>query len=173
MYHNIKTHNNKQIIQGFSLIELLVAIAIIGIISIIAVQGLYDIVSIQAKQQTIEDSSDGFRVYVKLITKSVIEAQRVSIPNPGEIQIVGDLYCQTIKHDPVTGSVLHSKVSSPCAPPDAGFVTVTNEDFKITSLVFSPTGSSLEAVSLSMEGYYKNSLGNHPIKYSTTLTKRI
>ncbi len=174
MYHAINKQDYKNILTGFSLVELLVAIAIIGIISVISVQGLYDIVSIRAKQQTIEDSSDSFRVISRLITKSVIEAERVSIPNSQEIRLVSDASCQTIKYNG-TSSILYAKVSDPtCTPPiltedDA----ITSGDFVITSFSLSPTGNSVDIILLEMTGHYKNSLGDHPIKYTTTISKRI
>ena len=171
MYHAIKY--KKQHKPGFTLVELLVAIAIIGIISIVGVRILYDVVSIRAKQQTIEDSSDSFRVLARLITKSVMESQSVSVPNSHELRIIGEDHCQTIRYDPVTGSILHSKITNPCTPPDAGLIKLTSDDLVITNCNLSPTGVSVKVLSLELQGYYKNSLSNHPLVYKTTISSRL
>jgi prepilin-type N-terminal cleavage/methylation domain-containing protein len=75
------THKKGKIIKvsGFTLVELLVSVTILGLTSIIAVQSLYDSLSIRSKQQTIENSSDSFRIVVRLITNAVVEAKSVDI----------------------------------------------------------------------------------------------
>lgn len=173
-YSGLRTNYNAKAGRlGFTLIELLVAIAIIGIISIVAVQTLYDSVTIRARQNFIEDSSDDFRILASNITKNVMEAQRVSVPNPSEIRITGDGYCQTIIYDDANNTIVSSQVTSdPCTPPDSNFVTITDSNLIVTRLRFHPTGNSLKTVSMEFEGNYKNSLSDHPFQYKTSVTTR-
>lgn len=170
----MKKINNQINSQGFTLVELLVAIAIMGIISVVAVRSLYDIVSVRAKQQSIEISSDSFRTLTRLITKSVIESNNVDVPNNHELNITGNNSCETLRYDPSTASVLYAKVSmAPCTPPNSGFTTLTDPDLVINNFSLTPTGTDIKVVSVEIDGFYKNSLGDHPIKYSTTITPRL
>lgn len=180
MSQNIKNmfNNNK---SGFTLIELLIAIAVFAIISIISVQGLYDIVSIRAKQQTIEDSSDSLRTIARLISKSVTEADRVAIENSGTLLKTENNYeCHTFQYS--SGLILH-KISksteptetdpgTPCTPPTPAITdTITTEDLSIDSFTVTSIDGN-KAISLSITGSHTNSLGDHPIKYSTTIARR-
>lgn len=170
--HHIK--NNQ---RGFTLIELMIAIAVMGVISIIAVRGLYDVVLMRAKQQTVEDTADSFRTITRTITKAVIESQNVYVPNNSEIRITGEKACQTYKFDASQKAILFYEIfPGPCTPPDpatSAAANITGNDIEITSLIFSPVNSASNVIVMQIEGVYKNSLGDHPIKYETTMTPRI
>ncbi len=173
MLLNIK-NNFKNKYKGFTLVEILIAVAITGIISIISIQGLFDIISIRAKQQSIEESSENFRIIIRALSKAATESINIDIPNINEIRITGEKECQTIKYNSVNKSLEKALVSqNPCIPPDSNFQTITNSEITITKFSLSPIGQNVKLILLEVEGYYKNSLGDHPIKYTTTITKRI
>jgi prepilin-type N-terminal cleavage/methylation domain-containing protein len=169
--------------NGFTLVELLIAIAVFGIISVISVQGLYDIVSFRAKQQTIEDSSDSLRIITRQISKSVTEADRITIENTGTtLKTENEIECHTFTYE--SGNILH-KISksiepteddpgTPCTPPTPGLTdAITSDDYtNIDNFSLSPVGSNVQVVTLEITGQYTNSLGDHPINYSTTITRR-
>lgn len=159
--------------KGFTLIELLVAIAIVGIISIISIQSLYNAVTIRSKQYSIEDSSDDFRSLIKIITKEVVEGRNIKIPNSHQIMITGDGSCTTVSIEVQT--VKYLQVSTPCTPPTVGLTNILGSNFTIDTVksYFSPVSDPARVVSIYIEGVYKNSLGEHPFKYQTTVTPRI
>ena len=165
MLHNIKN------VRGFTLVELLVAVAIVGIISIISVQSLYDAVSIRSKQYSIEDTSDNFRSMIKLITKEVMGGKNISIINSGEIKIKGDVSCVTITYVSGSGSVLYSRSTDTlCIPPT---LNISGRNIQISDFSLSPVSDLPRVVSLYIKGVYKNSLGDHPFEYQTTITPRV
>ncbi len=165
--------------SGFTLVELLVAIAIVGIISVISVQSLYDSISFRSKQYSIEDSSDNYRSLVKLITGSVLEAQSISILSSSEMEIIGEGICRTIVYDG-TASVRYGQATgASCIPPDCsapdylGCAPLNGNGVLISNFSLSPIGTSPGIVTLELEGISKNSLGEHPFKYQTTITPRV
>lgn len=185
-YHMLQNTNNKshKNCQGFTLIELLIAIAVFGIISVISVQGLYDIVAYRAKQQTIEDSSDSLRTITRLISKSVTEADKVTVEDSGTtLKTENNQECHTFKYD--SGNILHRSSKSidateddpgtPCTPPspDPTDIITVEDLVKIDEFTLSPVGTNVQTVTLEIRGEYQSSLGNHPINYTTTITKRI
>ena len=176
MYHVIKKDKTRKQ-KGFTLVELLIAIAIIGTISVISVQLLYDIVSIRAKQQTIEDSSDSFRIVSRLISKSIMEARYISIQDTGtSVQIIQDESCQTISYNLENSSIRYKSTDSTSCANIASLTAddnITSNDLIITKFLLSQLDEKARVILFEMEGYYKNSLGNHPINYTTTITRRI
>lgn len=160
--------------NGFTLIELLIAIAVMGIITIGAVKTLYDILVIRAKQQSLENTSDNFRSLLQLVTTSIHEAQYVSVTDNNEVRIVGPYVCRTIKFDPATGIVAQAEdAETPCTPPDSNFKNITGSNLIISNFTFSPIGTGNTFINIDIEGTYRNSLGDHPVKYQTTITPRL
>lgn len=167
-----------KIFQGFTLIELLIAVVIFGIISIISVQGLYDIVSIRAKQQTIEDGSDTVRVIARQISKSVTEANSVNVIENSMLETKNPLECHTFQYDSSSGLIWHkieySTEDTVCVAPEPTIDNaIITDDLVINSFTLTPLGTHAKAIHLTIEGTYENSLGDHPVKYSTTITRRI
>jgi len=174
MLLNIEKYIKSNLNKGFTLVELLVAVAIIGIISTISVQSLYDAVSIRSKQHYIEDTSDDLRSLVKLVTNSILEGNVIKIPNSREIMIVGDSSCATIKFDAGTGLVLHSRITGvSCTPPTSGFTTVSGNNIEIEDFSFSPVSNSPSVITLRIIYKYVDASGNHPFTYQTTITPRV
>lgn len=160
--------------NGFTLVELLIAIAIMGTITVAAVKSLYDILTIRAKEQTLEDSSESLRTLIQLVSISIQEAQYVSVVNSNEVRIVGPDSCKTIRFDSVAKVVTKSEtLVIPCVPPTTDFKNITRDDFVITSFSFSPIQPRNLFVNMEIEGFYRNSLGDHPVSYQTSITPRI
>jgi hypothetical protein len=113
-------------------------------------------------------------MFSRFLTRSVIEAQNIAVPNAHEIKIITGSYCLSVKYDPGNSVLLYSIIEDiPCVAPDTGFSEITPTDFRITNFLFSPTGTGIKAVNLEIEGFYENSLTDHPVKYRLTMTKRI
>lgn len=175
MYQNININKRgiKTNKNGFTLVELLVAVAILGIISTISVQMLYDGVTLRAKQYSLETSSESIRTFVKQISTSIIGSKNISISaDHSKIYITGEEVCetyafadQTIKYSNMTGDT--------CTPPESVVPYLLNEEITISDLSFFSEGDPPRVVNIYLEGVYKDSLGDHPIKYMTSVTPRI
>lgn len=161
--------------SGFTLVELLVATAILGIISVIGVQLLWDTITTFSKQNSIEASSENLRTFIDNFTNDIQEAKSISVPNSNTIEITGNI-CRTIKYNPTQKWIEEAQDKSiPCTPPDstALFIKVTQEEIVINRFEISPTGLLPETVFFQIEGFYKDSLGQHPIKFSSNVTPRV
>ena len=168
MSRNIKVN----ILSGFTLVELLVSVAIIGIISMISIQMLYDGVTLRSKQYSLETSSESVRVFLKQISKAIVESKDVEVPTSDKILITGENICQTFSYDGVGKKILYSKVESvECA--EIGSQPIMDPEIEIIDLSFSPIGDSLSVVNIEIEGVYKDSLGEHPINYKTSVSPRM
>ena len=166
--------------SGFSLIELLVAVAIFAGISLVGVQLLWDTLTTRSKQYAIEGSSDNVRLLVSTLTRSIQSAKNVNVLDAWTVQITGNP-CRTILLDNNEKIVEAIDANDPCSPPAAGsgsFNPVTKEEILIknkqTNLpLFSPVGSFSKVITIEMNGIYKDSLGEHPFNFKTTITPRI
>ena len=158
---------------GFTLVELLVAIGIIGIISVISTQLLWNTVTTRAKQESIEVSSENFRTFIKYLTNSIQEAGSINIPNSSTIEIKGKI-CRTIhlKADKIEEA---QSFAANCLPPDtsASYLRVTPVGVELDTYTFSPTGLNPDSVTITIIGIYRDSLGEHPINFVTSVTPRI
>lgn len=171
MFQTINIQNKKQF-SGFTLVELLVSVAILGLIAVISVQSLYDSLSIRSKQQMIEESSDSVRLMIRLITTAVVQGKKVEVSSDGkQIKIVGELFCTTIKPDESEKAILLSTV--PCDPPTAdNFENISGDNVEISTFIASPTGTDVDIVNLTIEGKSFDSMGEHKVKYQTSITPR-
>lgn len=158
---------------GFTLIELLVATVILAGISVVSVQLLWDSVSLRSKQTSIEQSSDNFRLLINNLTKEVQGAQSISVPNAETLEIVSSP-CRTIRKT-ADGKGIEEATSTvdPCTPPTSGFVKITQDQFAVRTLEFTPLGTILKSVTMKIAGDYKDSLGNHPVDFQTTISPRV
>ncbi|MFH1971261.1 MAG: prepilin-type N-terminal cleavage/methylation domain-containing protein [Patescibacteria group bacterium] len=169
MLHTIKN------IKGFTLVELLVATAIIGVVAVIGVQILWDTLSLSSKQNSIESSSENFRIFISSFTNSIQEAKNISILNSNTIQITGDI-CKTIKLNTAKKWIEEAQDKSvPCTPPPltSSFNQITQDQILINKFELSPIGPLLNTVFVQIEGVFKDSLGEHPINFSSSVTPRV
>lgn len=161
--------------SGFTLVELLVATAILGIISVIGVELLWDTLTTSSKQNSIEVSSENLRTFIDNFTNDIQQAKSISVPDKYTIEITGDT-CRTIKHNAIQKWIEEAHDQSvPCVPPDstAFFTKVTQEGVVIDKFEISPTGLLPGTVFFQIEGAYKDSLGEHPIKFRSSVTPRV
>lgn len=151
------------------------AVAIIAVISIVSVQTLYDGVAIRAKQYSLETSSESSRIFLKKITKAIIEAGNISVSADNhEIEIVDENMCRMYVFDSANKRILYSETMGQiCTPPVAGSKGIMDDEIEITKLTFSPAGESVTFIDLEIDGIFKDSLGNHPIRYKTSITPRM
>ena len=165
----------KTLVSGFTLVELLVATAIISVISIFGVNLLWDSLTSRAKQDSIETTSESFRTFLVTLTRSVQEANSINIPNTTSIQITGKP-CLTIRYNLTDKSIEEAIDTTPtCVPPAAGasFIRLTREELKVQKFELSPTGFLPNFISVKIEGLYKDSLGEHPFNFYSTITPRV
>jgi len=165
---------------GFSLIELLIAMAIFSSLSLVSVHLLWGTVSTRTKQSSIEEANDNLRLLVGNLTKEIQGAKSVSLDNCTldichTLKITGDI-CRTIWLDQTKHMIYEAKQSSPCVPPaPSGGDPMSKEQIYIDTVNFSPpvvSGQS-KIISIYIHGEFKDNFGNHPIEYETTVTPRV
>lgn len=162
-------------VRGNTLVELLVATAIIGTISVIGVNVLWDSIMARAKQNSIEGTSENFRVFLTTLTRSIHEAKSINIPDPTLIQITGNP-CQTLRFNTTNKwleeAVVADAVCTP-PPPDAVFERLTQDKINLTKFELSPTGFLPSFVTIKIEGIYQDGLGEHLFRFYSTVTPRV
>lgn len=158
---------------GFSLIEILVAVAILAGLSVVGTQLLWDTLTTRAKQTSIESASDNLRLFTSTITKAIQSAKSISIPDFSTIKITGDP-CLTIRFNSGNKTIEQAiDSSSSCVPPSGGFKAITKSEMIIQNLEFSPAGGLPQVVTIKIDGIYKDGLGEHPVNLTTTVASRI
>jgi prepilin-type N-terminal cleavage/methylation domain-containing protein len=158
---------------GFTLIELVVAVAIMAAISVVSIQLLWDTVAARSKQYQIEGSTENIRNIVTDITGYVKEAKSINIPDAQTIEITAEV-CRTIRFNAVNFRLemaIDNSVS--CIPPTSGFGYITSQEIALSKFEFSPVGFLPESVNFVVEGIYEDSLGEHQFEYNTTIIPRV
>lgn len=160
-------------VKGYTLVELLVAILIIAAISVISVNILWDSLTTRSKAYAIERSSDNFRQFIQTLTNSIYEAKAINIPSSGVIEISGDP-CMTLSFNS-GGNYIEglSDLSTNCTPPTSGFERMTDESIIVARFDTQPVGNLPTDVNVEITGVYKDSLGEHPFEYKTTIHPRV
>lgn len=155
--------------DGFTLLELVVALGIFGSIGIVIVGTLYTVLVIRSKQQSIETSSHAARAVLTTVTNAILVAKHVSVPSSDTVRITGE-QCRTIRKN---GSNLEQAVdiSPTCTPPTSGFVVFTPDGVSVTAFAVVMTGS--DAVQISFSGTYIDAFGSHDFNYQTSATPRV
>lgn len=156
--------------RGFTLLELLVAMAIFGALSLVSVQSLWDTLSTRSKQYSIENSTSVIRPVIAAVTQQVISASSINIFSASEIRITGTTLCTTIKQNG-TAIVLGTDAVATCAP--GTFTPLTAPPVSITTFSITPTGMSPKVVSVSITGLYKDSIGSHNFQYNFSVSPRV
>jgi len=159
--------------RGFTLIELIVAIGIFGALSLVSVQVLWDTLSTRSKQYSIENSASVIRPIVATLSQAIVSATYINVVSSTQIQITG-LPCRTIQLNSTTKALEQATATgASCTPPTSGFTPLTPPAISITSLSFAPTGVQPKAVSISIAGTYKDSLGSHAFQYNFSVSPRV
>jgi prepilin-type N-terminal cleavage/methylation domain-containing protein len=167
-----KSTLNQRQSAGFTLIELLIGMALVAALSAATINLLYDVTTTRSKQYSLENSSDHLRLILNDITRSIQSGRLIDI-DTASLKITGSP-CTTYTYDADAASL--SRTTDPtagCTPPETGLDILHPDELKITSFVVTPLGNSPAVVNLSIEGEYRNSLGQHPLIYQTTITPRI
>lgn len=158
---------------GFSLLEVIIAVAIIAGLSIVSVQSLWDSISTRSKQYSLETSASVMRQTLSTMTQAIISSNQVSIDvSSTSIKITGSP-CRTIQLNSVAHTIDQAVSAVPsCTPPTSGFSAMTPSNVTINSFTLNPTGSGVTTVTLTIAGVYKDSLGSHSFQYDTTVSQR-
>lgn len=156
--------------EGFTLIELIVAIAIFGALSLVSVQTLWDTLTTRSKQYSIENSASAIRPIISALTRAIFSASSINIVNAGEIRITGSPLCTTIK---LSGNIvmLATDANATCAP--SAFIPLNALPVSITNFTLAPTGTSPKVVSVTIAGSYKDSIGSHDFTYNFSVSPRV
>jgi hypothetical protein len=127
-------------------------------------------VSYRSKQFAIEDTSDSFRNFISLLTNQVRSSNTITILDNQNIEIVGQ-GCTSYRYSNFLKTIEKSEgVTNPC---NSSFSRMIQDSIIINSFSFTPTGTGVNIVNVNVEGVYKDSIGEKPFSYSTTITKRI
>jgi len=159
--------------QGFTLIELIVAIGIFGALSLVSVQMLWDTLSTRSKQYSIENSTSAIRPVIATLSQAIVSATYINVFSATQIQITGSP-CRTIQWNS-TAKVLEGATvtGASCIPPTSGFSSLTPSTVSITSFTLSPTGIQPKVILISIAGLYKDSLGSHTFTYNFSVSPRV
>ena len=149
--------------KGFTLIELIVAVAIFGALSVVSVQTLWTTLSTRSKQYSIENSSSAIRPIVSTLSQAISEASTIQIPDATHIVITGTPD-RTIR---LNGMVLEQSISS------GPYVSLTPVNVLVSTFVLSPVGSAPKVVAVTLGGTYADSLGSHAFSYNFSVTPRV
>ena len=158
---------------GFTLIELIVAMAIFGALSLVSVQTLWDTVTTRSKQYSIETSTAAVRPILSTISQGV-ESSTAVTASGSQIQITGSV-CTTIKW--CAPSIVQyvsadtTCVNITCNPLTSGATYLTPTGLTIASFSATMTGSPAN-VTVSIGTNYKDSLGQHVFYATTSATRR-
>ncbi|MFH0864176.1 MAG: type II secretion system protein [Candidatus Gottesmanbacteria bacterium] len=166
-------HTNK----GFSLIELLVAMAIISSLSLLTVHLLYGTVATRAKQYSIEGANDNMRLLMSNITKEIQNANIVSIDNYYTLKLTGDI-CRTIIWNRVDQIKEAVDKANPCLPPaetSTDFFPISKDQITINKVEFSslPATGQPKIITIKISGIYNDNFGSHPVNLETSVTPRV
>ncbi len=162
--------------QGFTLLELLIGMAIFGALSLVSVQMLWDTLSARSKQYSIENSTSSVRPILATLEQAIASASTSSIISATEIQITGTT-CRTIK---LNGSkiVQEVAVTSPCAAPtiSVSSPSLTPENFNVTTFLLAPSpypNTNPNIVTITIGGTYSDGLGSHTFYATTSAAPRV
>lgn len=159
--------------QGFTLIELIVAIGIFGALSLVSVQALWDTLTTRSKQYSIENSASAIRPIVATLSQSIMSASSISVVSATQVQITGSP-CRTIQWNSTNKSLEQATANgASCTPPTSGFTALTSPPVSITTFTVTPVGATPKVVSISIAGTYKDSLGSHAFQYNFSVSPRV
>jgi prepilin-type N-terminal cleavage/methylation domain-containing protein len=161
--------------KGFTLIELLVGIVVIGIISTVATRMIYNMVSYRSKQFAIEDTSDSFRNFILTFSNEVRGSRSINIISANKVEIdLGDGNCVAYRYqgDPDYTIEMSTDSLSSCTS-DPSFSSILQGSIDVGSIAFSPVGNGAVLVQIDISGKYKDSTGDRPFTFKTTVSKRI
>lgn len=149
--------------NGFTLIELIVAIGIFGALSLVSVQMLWDTLSTRGKQYSIENSASVIRPIIATLTQTITEASAIRIPDATHIEITGS-HNRIIR---LNGTTLEQSVDS------AAYESLTPPNVSFTSFAFSPVGLNPKVIQITIGGVYSDSLGSHDFQYNFSVSPRV
>lgn len=170
MSHNTKFNPASK--QGFTLVELLIAVTILGGLSVMGVRLVYDGLSYRSKQRGIEESSETVRALMSKITAPIQTATTIIIPSSTQLTVngytsSGGTYCTSIR---LNGTAVEA--TSAATGCNSGYIALHSSSIEINSLLFASDSGHLGVVNASISGQYKDSLGTHQFYDHTTVISR-
>lgn len=152
------------------MVELLIGIFVIGVMSLATVRIVFNMVNYRSKQFAIEDTSDSFRDFISNFTMAVRNSNVVTIGGGGDIEIRGDT-CISYRYNSSEYTIERSQsLISPCT---SGYSRIIQESILIDSFSLAPVGSAISLVNVEIQGKYKDSTGERPFTFKTTVAKRL
>jgi prepilin-type N-terminal cleavage/methylation domain-containing protein len=157
--------------KGFTLVELLVAIAIMSTIAVASTRLVFDAVSYRAKQYGVDESSEAVRSILSTLRQDVQSA--TGFPAVGSTLTVtgyksdGTQYCTTTK---LNGNYLESGKASTCGA--IVFTRLHSDLVTITAFNAQKDSSHLNMLNITISGKYKDKLGEHLFTNHTALTSK-
>ena len=160
--------------EGFTLVELLVAIGVMSVLVLVSTNLLVTTLTTDDKQQSILDATRNGRLILAKVTAAAKGSSSAVIPQPSTLQLSGT-DCTTFSWTGVGQPVLMAvETGSGCTPPALGTNKISGDEVEVEDLTFvgSPPGEDFTSVEVNLSLSSTYPLADDSLVFKTTVALR-